>query len=289
MKKGVLILLGMFLMVSTVEAKNGEENLNFRVNYSYNDAVNFFENGIEFFVFTNGDFDFDTYRNNRQTRIDRDFRGRIRRINNTTLNYDFRGNVTRIGNISIRYFRNRLTRVGDLRVDYDRWGNPIFNGQVRDYYYDNGIRFSINFGDVFSYHHNFFNHRDFRRNYTQIREDRNFYYYRARPNAKIGKRSTIIKRRKPANAVRNLNSVKRKSNHTYRKNNVERRTTSTTKNKYSNRNTDRTNRTNANTSSSNRKVDSSRKTTNTKNSKVETKRKTNAKSKKVDTKRIKRS
>lgn len=268
-------------MVSTVEAKNGDENLNYRVDYSYNNAVNFFENGIEFFVFTNGDFDFDTYRNNRQIRIDRDFRGRIRRINNTTLSYDIRGNVSRIGNVYMRYFRNRLTRVGQLRVDYDRWGNPIFDGQVRDYYYDNGIRFSINFGDVFSYHHNFFNHRDFRSNYIQIREDRNFYYYRARPNAKIGKRSTIIKRRKPAATVRKNDNIRRKSNTTYRKNNVDRRATSTkNNNRYSNKNTERTQRSNANTSRTQRKVDTARKTKNAKGK--TTTRKTNAKNKKLE-------
>ena len=66
MKKGVLILLGMFMMVSTVEAKKGENLPNrFRVNYySYDNAVNFVERGIEFFVFTNGDFDFDINSNN---------------------------------------------------------------------------------------------------------------------------------------------------------------------------------------------------------------------------------
>lgn len=49
MKKGVLILLGLFMMVSTVEAKNGNYlPNNIRVNYSYNDAVNFTERGIDF-------------------------------------------------------------------------------------------------------------------------------------------------------------------------------------------------------------------------------------------------
>ena len=49
MKKGVLILLGMFMMVSTVEAKESEKIPNrIRVDYSYNNAVNFIERGIEF-------------------------------------------------------------------------------------------------------------------------------------------------------------------------------------------------------------------------------------------------
>ncbi len=208
MKKVVIILLVMLMMVSTVEAKKVEKlrNRNSVNYYSYNNAVNFFENGIEFFVFTNGDFDYDTSFNNRRVRIERNFKEQIRRIGNVSFKYDLNGNVTRIGNIRINYYRNRLTNVGNLRVNYDRRGNPIFYGNVRDYYYDNGIRFNISFGNVCNYNDSFFFNNNFRRNYSQIREDRNFYYYRAKPNAKIGKRSTIIKRRKPNNSSLNSNN-----------------------------------------------------------------------------------
>lgn len=235
MKKGVLILLG-FLIVSSVEAKNDENLPNrFRVNYyAYNNAVNFFEHGIEFFVFTNGDFDFDAKFNNRRVRIDRDFRGRIRRIGNVSLNYDFKGNISRIGNIRMNYFRDRLTNVGNLNIEYDRWGTPIFYGNVRNYYFNNGVRFNINFGDVCDYNDAYFYRNDFGRNYSQFREDRNFYYYRANPNAKIGKRSQILRRRKLTNTVRNSNtrrnnvnnriSSNRISNNSYRKNKVNRST-----------------------------------------------------------------
>lgn len=225
MKKGVLILLGIFMMVSTVEAKTGENLPNrFRVNYSYNNAVNFTERGIEFFVFTNGDFDFDTNSNNyynrrdNGVRINRDYKGRVRSVGNVFINYDRRGNVTRIGNIYMRYYRGQLTKVGNLKVKYNRWGDPIFYGNVRNFYYDNGIRFSINFGDIFNYNDAYFYRNDFRRNYTQFREDRNFYYYKARANAKIGKRSKILKRRKPTSKINNRKFIKnnRKS---YRKSN----------------------------------------------------------------------
>ena len=59
MKKGILILIGMFIMVSNTKAKadNNTPN-NFGAHYNYKDAVNFIERGIEFFIFTNGDFDF---------------------------------------------------------------------------------------------------------------------------------------------------------------------------------------------------------------------------------------
>ena len=216
MKKGVLILLGMFIMVSTTEAKNSNnfpDRLGF--NYSYDNSVNFIERGIEFFIFTNGEFDFNTDFNNtyydyngRRTRrdvgvrIDRDFRGRIRRVGNAFINYDRFGNVTRVGSIFIRYRRGRLANVGNLRVHYNSWGNPVFYGNVRNnFHMYNGVRFNLNVGDVCDYNDAYFFRNDFRRNYSQIREDRNFYYYKANKNAKIGKRSQILRRRKPASKI----------------------------------------------------------------------------------------
>jgi hypothetical protein len=230
MKKGVLLLLGMFIMVSTVEANNSNKLSTIKGNYLYNNSVNFTELGIEFFIFTNGDFDFNTYdndfykdhngrriKNNRDVRIDRNYKGQITKIGNAFINYDYRGNVTRIGNISLSYRFGKLTNVGDLRVQYDRWGNPNFYGNVRNYYYDNGIRFSLNFGDVCNYNDTYFYRNDFKNNYRQFREDRNYYYYKARPNAKIGKRSKILRRRKLVTKIDNRRVIKRNSNNSYRK------------------------------------------------------------------------
>lgn len=197
MKKGILLLLGIFMTVSNIEAKRNNHRPDFfRLNYySYTNTINFSERGIDFFVFINGDFDFDI-NYNRNIRINRDFRGRIKTIGNVSVRYDLRGNVTRIGDIYINYFRNRITRVGDLRVSYDRWGTPKFYGNIRNYYFDNGIKFNVRYGDVCNFNDPFFFRNDFRRNYTQFREDRNFIYYKARPNASIGSRSKILKRRK---------------------------------------------------------------------------------------------
>ena len=231
MKKGVLILLGMFMMVSTVEAKKSNKlSTTIEGNYIYDNSVNFTELGIEFYIFTNGDFDFNTYdddfytdhygrriKNNRAVRIDKNYKGQITRIGNAFINYDYRGNVTRIGGISLRYRFGKLTNVGDLRVQYDRWGNPNFYGNVRNFYYDNGIRFSVNFGDVCNYNDTYFYRSDFKNKYSQFREDKNYYYYKARPNAKIGKRSTILRRRKSATKVDKRKVTKRNSNNSYRK------------------------------------------------------------------------
>lgn len=224
MKKGILLLLGIFMTVSNIEAKQNDHRPElFRLNYySYTNAINFSEQGIDFFVFINGDFDFDI-NYNRNIRINRDFRGRIKTIGNVSVRYDLRGNVTRIGDIYINYFRNRITRVGDLRVSYDRWGTPKFYGNIRNYYFDNGIRFNVRYGDVCNFNDPFFFRNDFRRNYTQFREDRNFIYYKARPNASIGSRSKILKRRKQIKAYEiNTKNSRRNSNSSYRKNNYSR-------------------------------------------------------------------
>ena len=218
-------------MVSTVEAKTFDNSPDrFSINYAYNDAVNFMERGIEFFIFANGEFDFDVRSNHRSLRIRRNFNGRIRSIGSVYISYDLRGNVTRIGNIAMRYFRGRLTNVGDLRVRYDRWELPIFYGNVRDFYYNNGVRFNVSFGDVCDYNDTYFFRNDFNRNYAQFREDRNFYYYRANPNARIGKRSTILKRRKQAPIIskRTPNAETRRKNTSYRKVATKKRINNTT-------------------------------------------------------------
>lgn len=235
MKKGILLLLGMMTM-ATLNANNITKSTSkLGVNYRYNDAVTFVERGVQFHVFLNGDFDFNTHyrntryydyygkrvRSNRGVRIERDRRGRVRRVGNTFINYDVRGNVKRIGNIYMRYRFGQLTDVGNLRIKYDRWGNPRFYGNVKyndycsddEYYNDGGIDIDINIGDVFDYDDIYFYRRDFRNNYRQFREDDNFFYYRARPNAKIGKRSKILKRRKQ----------KKRGNESYYKSNPNRK------------------------------------------------------------------
>lgn len=237
MKKYGLILAGIMFVISANSATATNNNtVVFNTNYSYNNTINFFERGIEFFVFINGEFDFNTSNNFRRgVRIERGFNGEIRRVGNVFINYDRFGNVKRIGTVFINYFRGRVTRVGDLRVRYDNWGTPLFYGNVHSFYYDNGIRFSINFGRIYNYNDAFFNHRNFNRNYTRFREDRDFYYYKANPTTKIGKGNAIVKRRKPANVVNNKDFRNNKDNR-YRKANR------TQKREVSSRNIDKSNR-----------------------------------------------
>ena len=60
MKKNILILVGILgIFASNIAKAEAINSRNFEINFNYNDAVNFFERGVEFFVFANGDFDFD--------------------------------------------------------------------------------------------------------------------------------------------------------------------------------------------------------------------------------------
>lgn len=218
MRTGILFLLAI-MSLATVNANNTDKSTSkIGVTYRYDDAVTFVERGVQFHVFLNGDFDFNTHykntryvdyygkrtRTNRGVRIERDFKGRVRRVGNSFINYDSRGNVKRIGSVYIGYRFGQLTKVGNLRVEYDRWGNPRFYGDVKYndycgddvYYNDSNIDIDINIGNIFDYDDVYFYKRNFRRNYRKYKEDNNFYYYRANPNAKIGKRGKILKRRK---------------------------------------------------------------------------------------------
>lgn len=111
--------------------------------------VVFKERGVEFFVFADGQFDFNTvpsrnetttyyYKGRRNTvnttfgapgtdnyggvRIEHDNQGRIRRIGNVFMNYDAYGRIKRIGSVYMSYNRFALAQVGGLSIQYDRWG-----------------------------------------------------------------------------------------------------------------------------------------------------------------------
>ena len=148
--------------------------------------------GIEFFVFLNGDFDFNTrpndsqgnyyYRTAGQKRtiqtadrrptnygviIEHDSFGRVRRVGNVFINYDSRDRVSRIGTVYMRYNRFALTQIGGLQLVYNRFGEVIDTiGYVKG---------RTNWGYTYSaYATNCTNYSETTSNY-----DDNYYYYRA--------------------------------------------------------------------------------------------------------------
>ena len=129
MKRVLLLLLGILSFVN-VNAKELETSTTKTYNYNrFDKAVTFIERGVQFHVFVNGDFEFNSpYRNNRyydyngerftnrNLRVFRDYKGRITKIGSNRIRYDYRGNVTRIGNIRLYYRNGLLRRVGDLKI-----------------------------------------------------------------------------------------------------------------------------------------------------------------------------
>lgn len=242
MKKALLLFLGIMSFVAvSANDKNVPSEKTITIN-RYDEAISFIERGVQFHVFLNGDFEFDTpnrnyykYNNRRyrqnNIRIDRDYKGRIKRIGSNYIRYDYRGNVTRIGNIRIYYRRGVVRKVGDLKVSYNNWGDPYFYGNVHRDYYDSGIQFSLNFGTIFNHNDRYFYEHSFKNNYRKYREDKHYYYYKVKPNGKVGKRGKLIKRRKAGVTTRrNSTYTKRKiapnkKNTAKRKSYVKRNTT----------------------------------------------------------------
>ena len=149
--------------------------------YHYTQPIMFVERGVEFLVFPNGEFDFNTeivgntfddnfyYRNKtrrgsinathgapgrhsnynrpRGTLVLHDRFGRVRRIGNVFLNYDSRGRLKRVGSVYMRYRRGKLKQVGGLTIQYNRYGQIIgTHGQVN--FHNHGFDYFDNYDDV---------------------------------------------------------------------------------------------------------------------------------------------
>ncbi|WAC02569.1 hypothetical protein N7U66_02395 [Lacinutrix neustonica] len=169
MKKLVLLFTGLLMGLTTVtaaekveSASQGEDLTSNR--YRFDDPIQFIERGVEFLVFPDGSFDFNTniddnhnshdegyYRrsNTRRTSVngtfgapgtqvrfstprdrgviithDRD--GKVRRIGNVFVNYNRVGQVKRLGSVYMQYNRQGwLTKVGGLHLKYNRRGQII--------------------------------------------------------------------------------------------------------------------------------------------------------------------
>ncbi len=174
MKRLVLLFAGLLIGLTTVSAtelnhKNLENNLDLTKRYRYAQPIMFVERGIEFLIFPDGSFDFNTktnnknydnsyykknsrrnsvnmsYRNKKHTHnpyhhnkgisILRDRDGKVRRIDNIYLNYDRYGKIKRVGSVYMNYRYGRyitLNQVGGLQVRYNHWGEIVnTHGQVK--------------------------------------------------------------------------------------------------------------------------------------------------------------
>ena len=210
MKKLVLLFTGLLMGLTTVTAaeKIGNatqgEDLKSSTRYTYAQPIQFVERGVEFLVFPDGSFDFNTdldytqgddyYRQtnsrrstvnatygapgtqvrysaprNRGVIVTHDHDGKVRRIGNVFVNYNRNGQVKRLGSVYINYNRSgMLTQVGGLHLRYDRQGRLVqITGQVN---YSNP-RSQTNYYDGHSQNDNHYDN-DWNTN------DDDYYYYR---------------------------------------------------------------------------------------------------------------
>jgi hypothetical protein len=158
MKKITLLVASIFMfgggiVNATAGNKFAHER---RVAADFRDAepIVFTERGVEFFVFADGQFDFNTRpsgnnmyykpsgrrnvngtygapmnkRNqNFGVKVEHDDFGRVRRVGNVFLNYDASGRIKRVGSVYMTYNRFALEQIGGLQIVYNR------RGQIVDY------------------------------------------------------------------------------------------------------------------------------------------------------------
>lgn len=203
MKRLVLLFTVLLTGLTTVTASERisdklSDQLDNPLRYGYAQPILFMERGVEFMIFPDGSFDFNTeintygevyYRNstvvNRTRRssvnrtygsptlnhsggvlVSHDIQGRVRRIGNVFINYDRSGKIKRAGSVYMSYNRGngRLKQVGGMRVHFNAWGELV-NSQ--------------GFVNLESYHMNTFDIVD-SGYYTDDfdYEDEDFYYYK---------------------------------------------------------------------------------------------------------------
>ena len=198
MKKFTLLVASIFLVGNMANASenpvfsdnNGKEK-HPKKGMDYRDAepISFMERGIEFYVFPNGDFDFNTRPQdshgdeyyfktagkrstvvvnrrpvNYGIKIEHDRFGRVRRVGNTFINYDHRDRVSRIGTVYMRYNSFAMNQIGGMRIVYNRKCQIIdFIGSVK--------------GHSAGYY-NYNNNQDHDYGYDNNSNDDDYYYYK---------------------------------------------------------------------------------------------------------------
>ena len=151
MKNYMILLAVLFTGFVNANEITPSTTNNFEITrYDYMQPLKFVERGVEFYVFPNGEFDFNThprdfnrgrgvqvninygtprnrgrYHNNNRVRIEHDNQGRVRRIGNVFINYDRNGRIKRVGSVYMSYHYHLLTRVGGLHIFYDNYHRII--------------------------------------------------------------------------------------------------------------------------------------------------------------------
>jgi hypothetical protein len=198
MKKITFLVASIFVIGSSIAY--AAEKIDFSVerrslvDFRNADPIVFTERGIEFFVFPDGQLDFNTrpntsgdmyYKskgknganktygapgNNRKgnygVRVEHDHMGRVRQVGNVFINYDANDRVKRIGSVYMTYNRYALERVGGLEIMYNR------RGQIVD------IVGAVKGDSGYAYGQSYNQNNDYGYDNNQNTNDDDHYYYR---------------------------------------------------------------------------------------------------------------
>lgn len=199
MKKITLLVVASFILVGSMAYasenpvfSDNTDRRGYYIDYRAAELIIFKERGIEFMLFPNGEFDFNTRpavgprvngtsgaprgmyygTSERGIRVEHDNFGRVRRVGNVYINYDAYGRVKRIGTIYMSYNSFAVTKVGNMRIVYDRRGRIVdvfgfINHANGGYFYNPGTNYSggndgYGYGDDYGDEYN----------------DDDYYYYR---------------------------------------------------------------------------------------------------------------
>lgn len=156
MKKITLLVASIFVLGGSIanateKVKSAHERM-YAVDFRNADPIVFTERGVEFFVFADGQFDFNTRPSARETyfkpngrrnvnrtygapmnnrrqdfgvKVEHDDFGRVRRIGNVFVNYDANNRIKRVGSVYMTYNRFALEQVGGLQIIYNRRGQIV--------------------------------------------------------------------------------------------------------------------------------------------------------------------
>lgn len=225
MKKLVLLFTGMLIGLTTVSAaekvESASQGEDLTINrYNFQQPIQFVERGVEFLIFPDGSFDFNTNiennhydngyyrrsnskrrsinrtsgapgtqvrystRRNRGVIVTHGIDGKVRRVGNVFVNYNRYDQVKRLGSVYINYNRKGwLTQVGGLKIKYNRRGKIIkILGYVN---YRNRGYTATHFGND--------SHQDINDWDNNWNNDNDHYYYKK--NGEVKKQKKLNKRK----------------------------------------------------------------------------------------------
>lgn len=198
MKKITLLVASIFLFGIITASATERDYRKSPVDFRNADPIVFTERGVEFFIFPDGQFDFNTrpstgemyYKQGRRTsavnktygapgkvqyknygvKVEHDNRGRVRRVGNVMINYDANDRVKRVGSVYISYNRYALNQVGGLQIIYNH------RGQIVD------LVGTVKGGRAYQYSQNNNDYDDYNdyNDYAQNSDNQDDVYYRTR-------------------------------------------------------------------------------------------------------------